>query len=284
MYNPLVKTLTKIIQLSTIINVKAFYEQFKTSIVTIVLIFLALMIYTKVIGPIPFSVNSINTTKTDLFTATGEGQITAIPDSATVDAGVTKTAATVADAQNQVNSTTDKLIADIKKLGISDKDIKTTNYSVTPNYGGGIPVPNDGTEFIPPSRGNNITGYTVTQNLQVKVNDTKKVNNVIDTATNDGANLVGGANFTFSDETQAKLEKQATEMAVKAAKTKANDLANAAGIKLGRVVNVTTSSTPIYRPMMAAGVAEKTDTTQASNVTPGQNTVTVDVTLSYETY
>ena len=53
--------------------------------------------------------------------------MTAVPDQATIDVGVTQQSATVADAQNQVNKTAAKIIQDVKKLGLSDKDIKTTN-------------------------------------------------------------------------------------------------------------------------------------------------------------
>ncbi|PIR79713.1 MAG: hypothetical protein COU25_03935, partial [Candidatus Levybacteria bacterium CG10_big_fil_rev_8_21_14_0_10_35_13] len=78
-----------------------FYEQFKTPIVTVILIFLGLGIYTKVFGPIPFYINSTNTTKTDLFSSSGTGGATAVSDQATIYVGVAKTANTVQDAQKQ---------------------------------------------------------------------------------------------------------------------------------------------------------------------------------------
>lgn len=263
------------------ILVRNFWNEFKTPIVTVALIFLAFAVYTLVLGPIPFSINSINTNKTDLFSVSGEGTITSVPDSAAVEAGITGQATTVSDAQNKTNQIAGKIIEDVKKLGVADKDIKTTNYSVTPSYGQSVPEP----MMAPIRGGGNIVGYTVTQNLEIKVKPIENANKIVDTATADGANLVGGVNFSFSDETQAQLEQKATTMAVANAKKKANDLANAAGIKLGRIVNVATNNQGLaIMPMIAAGVAQKADTTQPTNVIPGQNTVTVDVTLSYETY
>src|ERR1035437_926733 len=135
----------------------------------IIIFFVVLFVYTKLAGPIPFFINSVNTTKTDLFSSSGEGKITAVPDMAAVSLGVTQTSATVADAQNKANKTADKIIQDIKKLGPSDKDIKTINYSVSPNYSNEI-MPMMG------SRQQNITGYTVTQNLEVKVKPIDKAN------------------------------------------------------------------------------------------------------------
>jgi len=244
----------------------------------IIVFFVVLFVYTKLAGPIPFFINSVNTTKTDLFSSSGEGKATAVPDQATVNAGVTAQSTTVADAKNKVNQITDKIINDLKKLGLSDKDIKTTDYSINPDYSNEImPMATNGQQTI--------TGYTVTQNLEIKAKPLDKANKVVDAATADGANLVGGVNFTFSDDLQKSLSKQATQQAVDDAKNNAQTLANASGVHLGKIVNVVQNSNQPRPLMMAAGVAEKTDQTSTStNVTPGENTITVDVVLYYETY
>lgn len=253
-----------------------FWQEFKTPIVTIFLIFLAFLVYTKVFGAIPFYINSVNTTKNDLFSASGEGKITAAPDTAEISIGVTKQAVTVSDAQNQVNEISNKVITDLKKLGIAESDIKTTNYSVNPNYN-------------PPSGGlqpqsQNPNGYEVTQNLNIKVKPIENVNKAIDASTADGANLIGGINFTFSDQLQKELEQKATQMAVDDAKSNAQNLANSAGVRLGPIVNVVSSvnnAPPIY-PMAASQKSEGSST--PTNITPGQNTVDIGVTVYYETY
>jgi len=248
----------------------------------IIVFFIVLFVYIKLAGPIPFFINSVNTTKTDLFSSSGEGQVTAVPDQATIDAGITVQAATVADAQNKVNKTSDKIIQDVKKLGLSDKDIKTTNYSVNPNYSNeivpmGAPMMGSGQQSI--------TGYTVTQNLEIKVKPLDKANKVVDVSTADGANLVGGINFTFSDALQKSLSKQATQQAVDDAKNNAQTLANASGVRLGKIVNVVQNSNQPRPIMMGAGIASKaTDQSAPTNVTPGENTLTIDVVLYYETY
>ncbi len=263
---------------------KKFYEEFKTPIIFVILVFLAFFVYTKLAGPIPFYINSVQTTKTDLFTADGEGTVTAAPDTAEINLGVTTQASTVSDAQSKANSAANKIINGIKKLGISDKDIKTINYSITPNYGqaGTVIEP-----LLPSKGGGNITGYTVTQNLQIKVTPIDKVNNVIDLATSNGANLIGGINFTFSDSLQKTLENEAMQQAVANAKQKAQSLAEASGIGLGKIVNVVQNSN-YPRPIAMGGplVANSTaqEATPSTNITPGQNTVTVDVVLYYETY
>ncbi|MGA2967625.1 MAG: SIMPL domain-containing protein [Candidatus Levyibacteriota bacterium] len=247
----------------------------------IIVFFVVLFVYTKLAGPIPFFINSVTTTKTDLFSANGEGKVTAVPDEATVNVGVTEQSQTVTDAKNKVNQAANKIIQDLKKLGIADKDIQTTDYSVTPNYSneiGAVPI-------IPilPNRQQDITGYTVTQNLEIQIQPIDKANQVVDAATADGANLVGGINFTFSDSLSKSLEERATRTAVDNAKAKAQTLANAAGIHLGKIVNVVENSNQPMPLMMAAGVA-KNDQSTPTNITPGENNLTVDVVLYYETY
>lgn len=243
-------------------------RDFRTSLFTIISIFLVLFFYTKFAGPIPFSVNSVQTTKTNLFTASGTGKVTGIPDTALLSLGVTKTALTITDTQNQTNTTANKIIEDLKKLGIAEKNIKTTNYSVNPNYdfsGGGA---------------QNITGYTVTQTLDVEATPIDLVNKALDAATLDGANLVGGITFIFNDQTKKDLENKARTEAVKMAKEKAQNLAIATGIRLGRIVDVQESNGYEPRPFSIRSLEAKSTDTQLQ---PGENSITINITLSYET-
>lgn len=241
---------------------------------TILFILVGIFLYTKLAGPIPFSINSTQTTKSNIFNAQGTGKATEIPNTALLSLGVTKTDSNAINAQTQTNSTANKIIQDLKNLGIEDKNIKTTNYSVYPNYDY-----NSGRQ--------NITGYTVTQNLEVKIKPIDKANKALDTVTADGANLVGGISFVLDPETQKKLERKARDEAVKDAKEKAESLASSAGIRLGKIIDVQEGASFEPRPIMQkatlpgglGGSAE--DQTQ---ITPGENTVTITVTIYYETF
>jgi uncharacterized protein len=252
---------------------RGFWNQFKTPIVTIVIFFSALALYTLLLGPISFRVNNVNTNQTDIFSSSGEGEATAVPDEVTVYLGVTQSAQTVEEAQNQVNSAANEIINELKDLGIAEEDIKTTNYSVNPNV--------EVQPLLP--RPTNQNGYTVTQNLEVKIKEAERANEVVDAATALGANLVGGVTFTFSDELQERLEKDALKQAVEDAKKKAQNLANISGIRLGKIINVVSSSND--QPFLSLGAEQRTDQPDTStNITPGENTVRVGVTLYYETY
>lgn len=266
-------------------------HKFDKIIFALVFFFLGLFIYTKLAGPIPFYINSVNTTKTDLFNVAGTGTATAVPDTGVVNLGITQTSATVADAQNKTNQIANKIIEDIKKLGIDAKDIKTTNYSVNPNYGTNPRplLPNQPQTMMYPIQGGSeqqIVGYTVTQNLEIDVKQTDKINKVVDTATAGGANLVNQVSFSFSDDMKTKLENQARTDAIKQAKDKAQNLANLSGIRLGKLVNVVESNDirPWPMAMMQSGKAVSDQSVPPTNVTPGESTVSITVTLSYETY
>ena len=104
----------------------------KNSLSTIVVFFLFLFAYTKLAGPIPFSLQSVVTNKTDAFSVSGEGKVTLIPDIAVVSVGVTAQGASVSTVQNELNSKMNTVSASIKKLGVDAKDIKTSFYNNAP--------------------------------------------------------------------------------------------------------------------------------------------------------
>ncbi|MDO8551168.1 MAG: SIMPL domain-containing protein [bacterium] len=238
-------------------------------LIILLLFFLLAALFFKVAGPIPLSVNSIVTNKTDLFTVSGVGKATAPPDIAKINLGITSSATTVKDAQTQANTIMNKITSDLKKQEIEDKDLKTVSYYINPNY-----------DF---SQGRQkINGYQVNISLEVKVRDLDKANSVIDTATADGANLVGNLKFTVNDNKLKDLQKQARDAAIKEAKEKAESMAQSAGIRLGRIVNIQeTGTTPIVRPMLAL---EKPADGQGggTSIERGEQEITLTISLSYE--
>ncbi len=240
---------------------------------TVLFVFLGFFAFTKVFGPIPFFVNSVTTTKESLFTVDGKGEVSAVPDTAFLNFGVTKESQSVENAKNQVNTVINQITKDLKQIGVEEKNIKTTNFSVNPNY-----------DYTFPGR-ERITGYTVSANMEVKVKPIEKANNAIDIATKDGANQVGGVQFVLDDQKQKDLENEARMMAIKEAKSKAQSIASAAGIRLGRIVDVKEGSSPRpirYALPMAADLGQKA--VEQTQLNPGENKITVTISLSYETF
>lgn len=244
----------------------------KTPFFTVLFVFSLLYLFTTVFGPLPLSINSVTTNKSDLFTVTGEGEATAIPDTALLTLGVTKEASTVQQAQTEVNKIANKITEDLKNLGVQVKNIKTTNYSVNPNY-----------DF---SNGRQtVSGYSVSQNMEVRLQPIEQANKALDLATAAGANAIGGITFVLDDKEQEKLEQSARKEAIASAKKKATETAALAGIRLGKIINVTESNNFPVMPYAAAEM-KLTDSAgggEPTRVTPGENTVRITVSLSYQT-
>lgn len=245
-------------------------KTFATLATPILAFFVILFIYTKAAGPIPFSISSVTTSKSDTFNVSAEGTVFAKPDIATLNVGISAQGATVKAVQDQTNSIINKVSASIKELGVEEKDIQTTNYQINPNY-----------DFQ--SGTQRITGYSASTNLSIKVRNIDLVNQVIDQATENGANQVGGVTFDVDD--RAKVENEARQKAVEAAKKKAESAAKIAGFKLGRLVNYSEDFVGGPRPIplrMSVGAPEAQELETA--VEPGSSEIRVVVTLSYEIF
>jgi uncharacterized protein len=245
-------------------------RQYVQIILPILVFFVLLFVYTKIAGPIPFSINSVTTTKSDTFNVTGEGTVAIKPDIALLNVGISTQDTTVKAAQEQINSVSTKVAEAIKKLGIDQKDIKTSNYNINPDY-----------DFR--SGTQKITGYTASTNLTIKVRDIDKVNEVIDVSTANGANQVGSISFDVDD--RSKAENEAREKAVLEAKKKAESAAKIAGFRLGKMVNYSENfGGGIIQPLRMAVGSPEIDTKTQTAVEPGSSEIKVIVTLSYEIF
>lgn len=240
--------------------------------VAAVIIFFALLFVFAKWGP---AINFSTTTqvKGDAFIASGEGKVSVTPDIAKVSLGIQETGSSLKIVQNAVNIKSKTLTDALKKLGIEERDIKTSSYNVYPQY-----------DYT--SSNQKITGYQVSTNYQVTVRDFDKVNDIVVAATAAGANIVGDVSFELSDSIKTEKMNEAREEAVKVAKTKAEGLAKAAGITLGKIINVSENQNQnATRPI---AFMEKTDAggggtpVAQPDIQPGQTEINITVSLSYE--
>jgi hypothetical protein len=241
----------------------------KTIISSLIVFFLSLFFYTKFAGPIPFSITNVTTNKSEAFTVTGVGTISVRPDIAIVDVGVQATGTTVKDVQDNLNKNINAVSAAIKKLGIDDKDIKTSNYTMNPSY--------DYTAGI-----QRITGYQASSNVTIKVRKIENANSIVDAATTAGANSVGGISFDVDDKTKA--EDEARKLAVAEAKAKAGQAATTAGFTLGKIINYqeSTGGNRIYPMYAKADSMPVTGGGAPTELNTGSTDIVLTVTLSYE--
>lgn len=245
----------------------------KTKIISILIIFasffICLFLYTKIFGPISFSVNSTTTNKTDVFSVSGEGKAVVKPDIANITVGINSDGTTVKQVQNKINSVINDVTNGLKKLGIDDKDIKTTDYSIYPTY--------DWT-----SGKQKITGFNASTNLSVKVRNIEKINEVVDSATTNGANQV--SNISFDVDNKTELEETARREAVAEAKKKAEDIAKITGFKLGKIINYSENNATLPRAVGYGGMNLKTMEASVADtdIQTGSSEIKITVTLSYQ--
>ncbi len=234
----------------------------------VILFFIALFAYTKLVGPIPFSVNSVTTTKPDTSSVTGEGKVSAPPDIAIVNAGVQAQGSTVKIVQDQRNKNSNAVSAAVKSAGVDGKDIQTSGYNINPMY-----------DYTAGSQ--RITGYQASSDLTIKVRAIDKANAVIDAATAAGANQIGGITFDVDNKTAA--QNQARGLAVADAKSKAENAAKMAGFSLGRIINYSEDFGGAPRPgPMLAKAETGLGAGAPTQVETGTNEIMVTVTLSYQ--
>jgi uncharacterized protein YggE len=196
-----------------------------------------------------------DTTSPRTITVVGRGEVKAKPDIATVNLGVEVTAPTVSEAMTEANARMKTILAAMKALGIADKDIQTSNFSInferqTPT----APAASEPTTGVKGGGAQAANGfYRVNNMIQVTIHDLDKVGDVLDAAVEAGANNVWGVTFGL-DNTDA-LEAQARAKAVDDARSRAESLAKLNGVTLGDVISVSEviggGPSPIY-PQAAA--------------------------------
>lgn len=214
------------------------------------------------------------------ITVSGDGEVFAVPDTATFSVTVQEEAKEVKAAQDVATKKGNDIKAYLKSQGIDEKDIQTTDYSVYPQYDYTGTVCSGG--YCPPGK-QVLRGFQVSETLTVKVRDTQKAGDLLAGVGSKGASSVSGLNFTIDD--QDALDAEARDKAIAKAKEKAEALADALGVSIVRVVGFSESES--YPPMpYAYGMGGASDAVMSKVAAPeiavGQNKITSNVTITYE--
>jgi hypothetical protein len=207
------------------------------------------------------------TTPTRVIAVSGTGRVSGAPDQASISIGVQITAPTLAEATQQASANMTKVLDAIKAQGVDPKDIQTSQYNVNPitNYKEGQPP--------------EITGYQVTNVVNVTVKNLDNLGKILDAGMSAGANYLGGVSFSIAD-TKA-LETESRTLAVKDAQQKAQTLAQAAGVKLGRVLSITEGAS-YNPPPMPYGRAMAADAVAPGPVQAGSLEIATNVEMRFE--
>ena len=209
--------------------------------------------------------NSLRSKETIIFT--GEGKAIGIPNVASLTFSVITERATAKEVMNENAEKMNKVISFVKESGVDEKDVKTQAFFLSPRY-----------DWFEGKRV--FRGYELTSTLLVKVRDLTKISDIIDGAVSRGANQVGSIQFVIDD--PEKLKEEARVKAIENAKEKAQSIAQATGLKLGKIISFTeisTSPPPIPRQFGLGGALEETT---APDIEKGSLEIKVNVSLTFE--
>jgi uncharacterized protein YggE len=185
-----------------------------------------------------------------LISVTGKGEVSAAPDTAFINSGVTTQGATAREALDANTKAMNELMATLKEAGIEPRDIQTSGFSVSPNY-----VYTDARDAngyqLPPK----ISGYQVYNTVNVRIRDLAGLGAVLDKQVNVGANTISGITFSVAD--PSKLYDEARKAAFADAREKAALYADAAGEELGKLKSISeTQGMDQPQPYMMKAVAD----------------------------
>lgn len=196
--------------------------------------------------------------------------IESAPDTATFSTGVETSAPTASAALRQNSAEVAKVIAQLQKLGIAERDIQTSGINLNAEY-----------DYIQATQKNRFKGYRVSNQVQVKIRDISKLGTIMDSVVVSGATNINGPSFSIDNDSDVK--KSARTKALANGKAQAETYARAngyGGVRLLSVAEGITGRSPGPQPMMRTfDVSE-----QASSVpiAPGQVGTSVVLNLQYE--
>jgi uncharacterized protein YggE len=186
--------------------------------------------------------NSLGSTER-LIKVSGEGRASSRPDVAYVYLAVETIAKTAKGAQEENADKMVRVISALKAAGLSESDIETVRYSIAPNYD---------YQSKPPA----IVGYTCRNEIRIAVKEVERSGSMIDLAVSSGANQVISIEFALSPELGKRLGERALEMAVRDAKSRAEAIAGALGVRLKGPVSVDQTAMSIPTPKYAIRTTE----------------------------
>ena len=202
----------------------------------------------------------------------GQGEVSAVPDIATLRLGIEAQEANVTLAQSRAAEAMDRVMAALKDNGVADKDIQTQNFNI-----------HRVTRWDKDLEREVVIGYRVTNTVAAKIRELDKTGATIDAVAIAGGDLTRIDGISFSVDDPSAYQEEAREKAMADAKTKAEQMAELAGVKLGKPTYITENSyipSPVFRQdflQTAEAGAPKAET----QISPGEMEISVNVQITY---
>lgn len=196
------------------------------------------------------------------------GETKVAPDMATISLGVMTEEPTAAAAMQANAAQMGRVIAALKRAGLADRDIQTSQLNLSPQY--------RYEQNLPPK----LVGYQASNQVTLTVRDLAKLGQVVDATVGAGANQVHGISFGLIDPTEA--ENAARRAAVRALQDKAGLYAEATGHRIVRLVSLSEAGGYAAPPPMPVMMARAEAMDASTKVAPGELKVRIDISGLYE--
>jgi len=196
------------------------------------------------------------------------GEVSRIPDIAIISAGVMTRSPTAVGALSDNAARMERVRAALKRAGIADRDIQTSNVSLNPDY--------RYVENQPPA----LTGYNASNTVNVRFRDIKATGKILDALVAEGANQINGPSLTI-DKPETALDEARTK-AIANGRARAELYARALGMRVVRLLSVSESSGYGGGPMPMAVRADMAQMSAKTEITPGEQQLQVSVSMSFE--
>ncbi len=194
------------------------------------------------------------------------GTVHQAPDQAQVSAGVVTQASTAQEAMRANAALMNSTFEALQRAGIEPRHIQTSQMSLQPRY--------DRMDRQAPR----INGYEARNQVTAKTHNLEQVGAMLDALVSAGVNTINGVEFMVQDPSKARA--QARQIAIKAAKAKAEDMARAANVRLGPIISMSENSHNFEpRPMM---MSARSMDEAPTPIAAGEQALSVSVNMTFE--
>ncbi|MFQ5997471.1 MAG: SIMPL domain-containing protein [Dehalococcoidales bacterium] len=201
----------------------------------------------------------------------GNGKVSAVPDIAFLRLGIEAQEVTVAEAQSQAAEAMNAVVSALTDNGVAEKDIQTQYFNI-----------HRVTRWDDSKGQEVLLGYRVTNMVTAKIRDMEKVGTIIDAAASAGGDLTRIDSISFSIDDPSAYQVEARQKAMADAAAKAGQMAELAGVSLGKPTYITENAYlpyPVYRQDFYEKVAGAP--AMETPISPGELDVSVNVQVAY---
>ena len=201
---------------------------------------------------------------------TGTGEVTVVPDIATLRLGIAAEAATVVEAQSQAVEAMDKVMSALTDNDVAEKDVQTQYFNIR-----------QVTEWDRVKEEETVIGYRVTNMVTAKIREVDKAGTIIDAVAEAGGDLTRIDGISFSVDEPSAYYEEARQEAMADAKAKAEHLAELGEVSLGKPTYISEGVSTLYPVYRSVTVEEAIPSSVPTSISPGEQEISLTIQVIY---